>query len=243
MKGNTMSVLEKLDEDIQYMSKDLVQALPKQVQGSISNEVLDRINEVIASDNYMKVSYRDNLLGFSNVLKDNKFKLPEYLNAVRYVSYRLMGLGIHDSYIRTFPDRYQRLLAEGADAKYMSSFSSAYNKTKIVTTLMEQSLVPTYVLNQDLFQEAINAQAAIMRDTSVSPKVRSDAANSLMTHLKQPEKAKIEMDIKVNEGKAIDDLREATRALAQAQLKAITEGEATVIDVAHSTIVNRDNKE
>ena len=64
-----------------------------------------------------------------------------------------------------------------------------------------------------------------------------------MTHLKQPEKAKIEMDIKVNEGKAIDDLREATRALAQAQLKAITEGEATVIDVAYSTIVNRVNEE
>lgn len=226
------------DHDTQYLTKDLVQALPKSIRTTISDELLQSINDVITSDNYMKLSYRDNLLGFSSILKDGKFKITDYLNAVRYVSYRLMGLGINDSYSRTFPDRYGRLISEGADAKYISSFSSAFNKTKLVTMLMEQSLVPTYVLNQDLFQEAINVQARIMNDINVSAKVRSDAANSLMTHLKQPEKTKVEMDIKINEGDTINELREVTRQLAEQQLSMIQSGSVTVVQVAHSKIVN-----
>jgi hypothetical protein len=41
----------------------------------------------------------------------------------------------------------------------------------------------------------------------------------------------------VKESKSIDDLREATRALAQAQLVAINAGTLSVVDVAHSKII------
>jgi hypothetical protein len=101
---------------------------------------------------------------------------------------------------------------------------------------MEQSLIPTYVLNQDLYQEAINVQAELMRSAN-SEKVRSDAANSLLTHLKQPETRKIEIEMGVRESKSIEELKEATRALAQAQLAAINTGTMSVVDVAHSRII------
>jgi len=82
---------------------------------------------------------------------------------------------------------------------------TAYNKGMLVTKIMERAMVPTWILNQDVFQEAINTQYELMMDIDVSPKVRSDAANSLLTHLKKPEvanKAEIKIDIGLNDGMA-----------------------------------------
>lgn len=235
-----LAVVEDMNVGIDEYT--LKQALPKQLRGNIPEGLVEAINDISSSDNYMRASYKDNILGYMHVLKDNKFKITEYLNAVRYVSYRLMGLGVHESYSKTFPDRVKRLMDEGATPKYMSSFSSAYNKTKIVTMIMEQTLIPTYILNADVYQEAINVQAELMRNAN-SEKVRSDAANSLLTHLKQPEKTKIELDVSINEGKTIDELRDVTRQLAEQQLRMIQSGSVSVIDVAHSTIVKAEEIE
>lgn len=239
---NKLLSLESEDEVPNITQELLIAALPKQLRNNIPDGLAEVINNISGSDNYMRASYRDNVLGFSNVLKEGKFKITEYLSAVRFVSYRLMGLGVQDSWMRTFPDRYTRLVSEGATSKYMSSFSSAYNKTKLVNMIMEQALIPTHILNADLYQEAINTQAELMRNAN-SEKVRSDAANSLLTHLKQPEKTKIELDIGIKEGGVIDDLRAATRQLAEAQLRAIQNKELTVVDVAHARIINGEYSE
>ncbi len=77
-----------------------------------------------------------------------------------------------------------------------------------------------------------------MNDTSVSDKVRSDAANSLLTHLKQPETSKIELDVKVTEDSSIKELAAATRALAEQQQGSIMSGRATPEQVAHSSIID-----
>lgn len=211
-------------------------ALPKHLRSLVTDSLLDTVNQIANSDGVMRDSFRDNLIGYTQVLQDSKYKIQDYINAVRYCSYRLMGRGIFDSYRATFPDRYHRLLGEGASANHISGFASAYNKNKLVNMIMEQSLIPTYVLNQDVYQEAINIQAELMRSAN-SEKVRSDAANSLLTHLKQPEKSKIEIDVSVRETKSIDELREVTRALAQQQLQAISTGLMTVVEVAHSKII------
>jgi hypothetical protein len=95
------------------------------------------------------------------------------------------------------------------------------------------------VLNADLYQKALNVQASLMNDPDVSPKVRTDAANSLLTHLKAPEAIKIELDIGIKENSAIEELRAATLALAAQQRESIIRGAATVEGVAHSRIITK----
>ena len=83
-------------------------------------------------------------------------------------------------------------------------------------------MVPTWILNQDVFQSAINTQYELMMDEEVSPKVRSDAANSLLTHLKKPEvatKAEIKIDIGLNDGMAA--LEQQIVAISRRQLELI----------------------
>lgn len=227
---------KKLDKQTVITKNEIAEVLPKNLRNNISDTVVDMINEISEADSTMRETFRDNLIGYVKVMKEGTFKLTDYINAVRYVSYRLTGLGIGESWRRTFPDRYKRLVDEGASNNHISGFSTAYNKNKLVNLIIEQSLVPMYILNLDLYQEALNTQAELMRSAN-SEMVRTTAANSILTQLKQPEKSTLQIDMNINEGKAIDELREVTRQLAEQQYKVISSGSMNTVQVAHSKIL------
>lgn len=213
-------------------------ALPDKVKKSVNQDLIDSINKTLSDPDEFE-AYRDNLLSYTRVMADGRFKVQEYVNAVRYVSHKLMGATNIEAYTKTFPDKYQRFVQQGVVAKDIASYVTAYNKSKLVNLIYEQTLIPSYVLNQDLYQKALNVQADLMV-TANSEKVRTDAANSLLTHLKMPEKAKVELDINIKESSAIGALREATMALAAAQRMAVASGSASAQEVAHSRVVRAD---
>lgn len=211
------------------------QALPDKVKKSINQELIDQINTTL-SDPEMYESYRDNLLSYTKVMADGRFKVQEYVNAVKYVSHKLMGATNIEAYSKTFPDKITRFAAQGVTSKDIASYVTAYNKSKLVNLIFEQTLIPSYVLNQDLYQRALNVQADLMISAK-SEKVRSDAANSLLSHLKMPETQKVELDVKVKEDSSIGQLRAATLELARAQRLALEAGAMNAQQVAHSKVV------
>lgn len=209
-------------------------ALPDKVKKSVNQELIDSVNNVLI-DPEMFESYRDNLISYTKVMTDGRFKVPEYVNAVRYVSHKLMGCTNIEAYTKTFPDKYARFVANGVQAKDIASYVTAYNKSKLVNLIFEQTLIPSYVLNQDLYQRALNVQADLMV-TAKSEKVRCDAANSLLTQLKMPEVTKVELDIGVKEDSSINALRQATLELARQQRLSMEAGQMTAEGVAHSKL-------
>lgn len=210
-------------------------ALPDKVKKSVSIELIDRVNKVLADPDMYEV-YRENLVGYTSVMKDGKFKIDNYVDAVKYVSHKLMGCTNIDAYSKTFPDKIARFNAQGVSGKDIASYVTAYNKSKLVNLIFEQTLVPHYVLNQDLYQRALNVQAELMVNAN-SEKVRSDAANSLLTHLKMPETQKVQLDVAVSEDGSIGALRAATLALAEQQRQMIQSGQANAQEVAHSRVI------
>lgn len=211
-------------------------ALPDKVKKSVSQSLIDEVNKVITDPGFFE-HYRDNLISYASVMKDGKYKIQSYLDAVKYVSHKLMGASNIEAYSKTFPDKIAQFAAAGVSSKDISSYCSAYNKGQLVNALMAQSMIPVHVYNQDYFQRALNVQFELMSDYSVSPKVRSDAANSLLTHLKPPEVQKVELSVGVSEDGSIKALREATLALANAQRNQIGAGMITAQEAAHSRIV------
>ena len=223
------------------MSNDLTlsvemfkQALPDKVKKSVNQELIDNINKTLSDPDEFE-AYRDNLLSYTRVMSDGRFKVTEYVNAVRYVSHKLMGATNIEAYTKTFPDKYQRFVAQGVQAKDIASYVTAYNKSKLVNLIYEQTLIPSYVLNQDMYQRALNVQTDLMMNAK-SEKVRCDAANSLLTQLKMPEKTKVELDITVKEDSVIGGLRAATMELVKAQRLAVQSGSSSAQEVAHSKI-------
>ena len=216
--------------------EQFIRVLPKKCKIGVSDELIDNINDTLV-DPKLRENYRDNLLSYTRVMQDGRYKISGYVAAVKYVSFKLLGDSNIEAYTKTFPDRYQRLIDEKTSDKDISSFVSAYNKTQLVQKIFEQTLTPTHIINADVYQRAINVQAVLMTDEDVSPKVRCDAANSLLTHLKMPETQKIELDIGIKEDKTIDELRQTMLELTLLTQKKIVEGILTAKEVAHSKLV------
>ena len=236
-----------VSQDEQLTVEQFQRVLPKQVKAKLTPEMIKNINGVL-SDPGIRDNYRDNLLSYTTVMQDGKYKIQSYIDAVRYVSHKLMGSSNVEAYTKTFPMRYQRVVTENkhlapeAIGKILSSYVAAYNKTKLVVKVFEQTLVPSHILNADMYQKALNRQSYLMVHAN-SEKVQSDAANSLLTHLKMPEVNKIELDIGLKQDKSIAMLREATLALVKEQHKSISEGAMTAKDVAHSQIIQGEVRE
>lgn len=218
------------------LTKELVErAVPANLKSSITQQLVDRINTAV-SDPIAAKEIQDNFISYTSVLKDGKFKTEDYLHAVMYVSFKLFGLSNLDAYAKTFPQRYADLVARGVASKDIAAYVSAYNKGKLVNLIMEQSLVPTWVLNAHMFQEALNTQADLMRNAQ-SEKVRTEAANSLLTHLKRPEAVKAQIDVNLKDSSGMTELKEAMRQMAQQQQQMIQDG-ASAKQIADMRIVD-----
>jgi len=223
-------------ETVAVLTKQQLQAsMPKKFRHNVTDDMITFINST-EGDEFRDI-YKDNLVSFADVIEKGRYKMLDYINAVKFVSYKLIGDSNTIAYAKTFPERYQRLVDKNTPAKTIASFSTAYNKGDLVHKILERTLVPVHILNMDVHQEAINTQAELMR-TAKSETVRQKAAECLITQLKAPEAAKIEVDVSYNNS-SIDDLRETTRALAQQQLKMIQSGAVTAEHVAHSDIIAR----
>lgn len=211
------------------------EALPASMKKSVNKELVSHVNSTL-SDPDMYETYRENLLSYTRVMQEGKFKLSSYIDAVKFCSHRIAGATNKEAFSITFPQKISGWTAKGVDSKDIASYISAYSKSKLVTLIMGQAIIPTHILNQDLFQKAINTQAELMTH-AVSEKVRCDAANSLLTHLKPPETQKIELDVNHKEDSSISELRKTTMALAAQQRQMIESGAMNAQEIAHSKII------
>lgn len=218
---------------------EVEKALPANLKSSATQGLVDKINQA-TQDPILAEAIRDNFISYTGVLQEGKFKTQDYLKAVMYVSYKLMGHSNKDAYFKTFPDRYQTLVAKGTSSKDMAAYVSAYNRNKLVNLIMEQTLVPSWVLNQHLYQKAINVQAELMQ-TANSEKVRSDAANSILTHLAKPKEAGPLVNLNLNESSGMNELKDMLGQLAQMQVDKINKGVATQ-DIAGQTLIHREEE-
>jgi len=236
MSTNGLAHRPLLDDPDRPLSVEQVKAvMPKRQKQNITDSLIREMN-LLVDEPDVRAQFRENILGYTDVLSDPHTTLPNYIQAVKYVSYKLLGYTNQESWIKTFPHRYQRLIDKEAEGKYIRSVICNYNRGKLVNRILEQTMVPTYVLNQDVYQQAINTQAQLMMNAK-SEKVRTDAANSLLSHLKQPETTKLNLDVRVVEDDSVKELRLGMLELVAAQKQAIQSGTKKVEEIAESKIV------
>ena len=217
------------------LTKDVMQkALPANMKSHITDSLVDLVNTV-SSDPIIAQSIRDNFISYTGVMKEGRYKTEDYIYAVAFVSYKLMGDTNKEAYFKTFPDRYQDMLARGVSDKDMSSYVASYARGKLVNLILEQSLVPSWVLNQDIFQKAINTQARIMNDPNVCSRDQVAAANSILTHLGKPKEVGPLLNIDMREQSGVNELRDLLKQVAVQQRDQIGDG-TSIKDIAASKL-------
>ena len=214
-------------------------ALPPNLKNNVTQQLVDNINNCVA-DPIMAEAIKDNFLSYTQVLSEGKFKTEDYLSAVMYVSFKLMGMSNQDAYARTFPARYRTLLNNGTSAKDISSYVSMYNKGRLVNLILEKSLIPTWVLNQHIYQKAINVQADLMSNAN-SEMVRMQAANSILTHLAKPKEVGPLINLDLREGSGLNELKATLTQLAQQQRDLIGAGVTTKQIADQGLVIEHDD--
>lgn len=218
------------------LTLDTVQrALPSHLKRTVSQNLVDELNN-IDKDPEVAATIRENFISYTKVLQEGRFKTEDYLNAVKYASFKLMGDSNQDAYFKTFPQRHHALVARGATPQEISAYVSMYSKGKLVNLILEQTLVPTWVLNADVYQKAINCLATEMA-TARSEMVRVQAANAILTHLKKPEAVGPLINIDMGNQTGINELRDTLSQLAKTQKELIEKGVSTK-EIAAQSIVD-----
>ncbi len=195
-------------------------SVPANFRNNITDHMVDQLNS-LSNDPDEARYIRENFVDFSQVLNEGRYKVGDYVRAVMYVSHKVMGKSNMAAYIATFPERHQAMLDRGRLPKDISSMVTAYNKGALVTKVMERAIVPSWVLNQGMFQTALQTAHDIMIDTDVSDKVRIEAANALLTHLKKPETNKAELQITIGTNDGMASLEAALVEMSERQLNSI----------------------
>lgn len=214
----------------------LREVLPVKFKKTVNQVLVDEINSVLSDPNMFE-SYRDSFLSYMRVLEDGKYKISDYLRAVKFCCHKLAGATDKEAYIKTFPERFQKFVNNNTSSKDIASYISAYGKTKLVTEILKQSLVPVWVLNQALRQDAINKLYTIMQDENTSPFNAIQAADKLLNHTAPPEVSTLQLNITDdNAANGINELKEALYGLASQQKQMIQNEQLTVRDVSNNKL-------
>lgn len=218
----------------------------KKVDKPVKEKALEFINSTIRGSNpAIAEHFRNICIDVMDSMYGNgsRINLQDYLNAALFVTYRNTGDTKVKAYTKTFPDRVQRMQREGQSMTHLHSYADIYSRNQCVVDIQAKMLLPTHIVCHDLFYEAMRVTVDIMNDDKVSPKVRVDAANNIMTHTKQPEIKKQELNIKINESNEIEQLKQALFDLSSKQRDDIIEGNYSVVDVINQDIYTEDKDE
>lgn len=209
--------------------------VPKNQRTLITQEFLDKL-EASVSDSLVAEQFKENFVTYLNVLSKGKYKMEDYINAVKYVSFKLLGYSNINAYTATFPERYERLKAEGQTQ--IEAFVSMYNKNKLVMQIYEQTIVPSYVLNAPMHQQALNTLAAMIVDDDVRGMTKVKACEAILQYTKQPDIVKGELTIGIEQSDTINDLREITENLADTYRMMLEKKGMKLKDVAEANIID-----
>ena len=213
---------------------EVLSIVPRQHKSKITQEFVDTLNGMV-KDPIMAEVYQKNVITYADVLRDGRFKLTDYFNAVMYVSYKMMGLGNLAAYQKVFPDKCKDMVARNMPQKDMQAYAAMFNKNKLVTLIYEQTLIPDHIMYASVRHRAIAAQANLLN--SSNEHVVQKAADSLMNHLKAPESAKISIEMGAKDSGVLSDLTNALNVLSRKQSDAIAVGSHSVKEIAHSRII------
>lgn len=204
-----------------FSLEEIKEAVPKSLRSSVTESLLEKINSLPDKGDVIL----QNFITYSKVLVEGKYKVSDYLNAVMYVSFKLMDYSNKEAYRKTFPERYSTLLREGKSEKDISAYVSAYNKGKLVNAILEQTMIPSWILHQDKYNKALVVLEDLMLNAR-SDNVRMKAADSILTHLSKPEAAAPLININT-EGSSIAEIKDLLIKVANKQKENIINGAPT----------------
>lgn len=196
---------------------------------TITDETVELINAANADPNFNGDEFLNTMYDYENVMYKNKASMKDYITALKFCAYlESEGDNYTEAYKRArATDQFviERLNVDTDSDQYkeLTYAASRYRKTPMVRDILTQADMPLYLMFQGARYKAVKTLADEMLTAAYS-KDRINAADKLLTHVKPPENAKIELEIGPAQDSIIDKYEAMISQLVQTQKQQIAEG-------------------
>jgi hypothetical protein len=205
--------------------------VPEHFRSAITQDLLDKLHQ-LESNPVLANHIQETMVDYISVLRDSPCSMDTYLRLVTFLTGRMRGDDVLACYAKAYPERYAQLVSIGSTEADIRRHAATIEKGKMYVSLVQQALVPSWILNHRAYQQAVTVQVDLMMN-SASDMVKTQAANSLLTHLSRPKEAS-NLIINNNVNAGDDDLgmlKAMMSSLSNKQRDSITVGSATTRDV------------
>lgn len=223
--------------------------LPKGTSFEVTQAIVDKINNTGNETGLMQEVFEEKVLSYMHLLNGKGRSLDKLVNALKYCSLKLIpGMTNEKAWAIVFPEKYDKLISE---KRFVGSHVSSYNGSDMVIEIDKLLMIPVAVEYAPMFHFGIKKLYDLANgigakpDDKVSPTVQMLATAELVKITKMPEVAKVEVDVKVNQGSIIDEYEKAINMMAQAKLNGIAEAgnHKDVFNIVNSPIRAKQLKE
>jgi len=111
----------------------ILQTLPKKRHNTITDDLVTDLNRLLSAEEIdVQESIVENFVTYSKIVQSGKYSIEQYLNAIKYVSFKLMDYSNIEAYQKAYPERYEKHIrkyeAEGySPEKAKSKIGSVVN--------------------------------------------------------------------------------------------------------------------
>jgi len=205
--------------------EEVLSKVPKDMKKRLTQTSIDIINRIEDGKSYDEGEFSDLLVNYNHILQSGRYKVDDYIKAVHFVGiYQNNGGNQSRAWCQTFPDKVEARRKRGM-SDYTSGGPPEYFGSKLVQSILAQAVIPTRIFHAHKEHEAVIKLHELMMNKSgkTSERIQMESANSLLSHLKAPDAAKVEIDIGVTHSVA-DDYEAAMNKMVESQLDLIAKG-------------------
>lgn len=201
--------------------------MPKGASAEVTQAIVDKINNTGNETGLLQEVFEEQILSYAGLVSGKGRTFEKLVNALKYCNLKLIpGMTNERAWAITFPDKYDKLVSE---KRFAASHVSMYNSSEMVIEIDKMLMMPVAIQYAPMFHHSVkklfdlsNGFAANGKEASAH--VQLMAATELAKITKMPETAKVEVDVKVNQGSIIDEYEKAINMMANAKLDQIKSG-------------------
>lgn len=201
--------------------------MPKGASAEVTQAIVDKINNTGNETGLLQEVFEEQILSYAGLVSGKGRTFEKLVNALKYCNLKLIpGMTNERAWAITFPDKYDKLITE---KRFAASHVSMYNSSEMVIEIDKMLMMPVAIQYAPMFHHSVKklfdlSNGIAAGGKEASPHVQFMATAELAKLTKMPETAKVEVDVKVNQGSIIDEYEKAISMMANAKLNEIKNG-------------------
>jgi len=188
------------------ITKERLQTLFPEKRNTITDEMVEIFNEAAEDPEFDGSDLLTAMKDYTPAMLKHGASMVEYLNAIRFAAHlEATGDNFTEAYIKTFSDKELVLKAlesgskESPEWHTLRNSANRFRKTNLVKEILTLANVPLYLMFNAARYQAVGVLIDEMQNANYS-KDRITAADKVLTHVKEPEGLKMEMEISTGGG-------------------------------------------